>query len=186
LNSPAIRKGGQDSPAIRRWLEFSPCPGKVCQSTLRQKANQTHTHRQWRATLTRQQCHHHHHLQDQRANRGALQCPASWTKSSTPGWTSLTRWGWGLQGSFTILLTLPFLGTTTQGIKPKATPIRAPPMSPTYRGPTTAIWCQVAIADTQNMCTSPRSTKASTGEQTKRLQDTEDITIFCCPNTSNE
>ena len=25
-----------------RWLEFSPFPGKVCQSTLRQKANQTH------------------------------------------------------------------------------------------------------------------------------------------------
>ena len=25
-----------------RWLEFSPFPGKVCQSTLRQKANETH------------------------------------------------------------------------------------------------------------------------------------------------
>jgi len=131
------------------------------------------------------QHHPHRHLQEQRASLGALQCPASWTKSSILGWTSPTRRGSGLQGSSTILLTLPSLETITQGTKRKVTPIRALLMCHTCPGPTIAIWCPVAIVDTQSMCTSPRSTKLQ-NLSVGRQQDTEDIMIFCCPDASNQ
>merc|ERR1712226_1096870 len=129
----------------------------------------THRTTKCRATLTRQQCQHHphHHLQGQRANLGALQCPASWTKSSI------------------ILLTLLSLETIIQGTKRKVTPIRALLMCHTCPGPTIAIWCPVAIVDTQSMCTSPRSTKLQ-NLSIGRRQDTEDIMIFCCPDAFNQ
>merc|ERR1711964_17238 len=56
------------------------------------------------------------------------------------------------------------------------------PMYHTCQGPTIATWCPAVTADTQNMCTSPRSTKQRLHNIyiQRRLQDTEDIMIFCC------
>merc|ERR1711990_1410741 len=66
--------------------------------------------------------------------------------------------------------------------RPGVTPIRELPMYHTSQGPTIAPWCPAVTADTQNMCTSPRSTKQRLHNIyiQRRLQDTEDIMIFCC------
>merc|ERR1711990_914292 len=87
-----------------------------------------------------------------------------------------------LAREFYILHTSPSVETTTQGTKPGVTPIRELPMYHTCQGPTIATWCPAVTADTQNMCTSPRSTKLRLHNIhiQRRLQDTEDIMIFCC------
>merc|ERR1711962_1153259 len=97
--------------------------------SLRNTANHT-TQRPCRAILTKRpwQPHHHHLLQEPKVNRGALQCPASWMRSSTLDSTSQMGRDCGWQGSSIILRTLLFPETTTQGTKHKATLRQALPM----------------------------------------------------------